>query len=205
MGVDRDTIAWVLYSDGELFRVDITNARVHRRPTGRSQQRPHSSSAWASRRTRRAAPTTRCSSPAAPRSARARRDAREARHQHDVTATTRRHRDRLARADRHRQRRAVGLVPATRANAARRADRQDDRRAVKTYTLPRSRGTPTRVGVRVLGRRLLGLPREETPTSSTTVYQIDGTTGAVKSTTARRRSRTIVGAGVSTCAPVVIQ
>jgi hypothetical protein len=38
---------------------------------------------------------------------------------------------------------------------------------------------------------------------STTVYQIDGATGAVKGQTPTG-SRTIVGAGVSTCAPVVI-
>jgi hypothetical protein len=39
---------------------------------------------------------------------------------------------------------------------------------------------------------------------STTVYQIDGNTGAMKGMTATG-SRVIVGAGVSTCAPVVIQ
>lgn len=38
---------------------------------------------------------------------------------------------------------------------------------------------------------------------ATTVYQIDGTTGAVKGMTATG-NRTIVGAGVSTCAPTVI-
>jgi hypothetical protein len=38
---------------------------------------------------------------------------------------------------------------------------------------------------------------------STTVYQIDGMTGAVKSTTPNT-GRSVVGAGVSTCAPVVI-
>jgi len=39
---------------------------------------------------------------------------------------------------------------------------------------------------------------------STTVYQIDGTSGAIKGTTPTT-GRTIVGAGVSTCAPTVIQ
>ncbi|MDB4958912.1 MAG: hypothetical protein JWO36_6481, partial [Myxococcales bacterium] len=38
---------------------------------------------------------------------------------------------------------------------------------------------------------------------STTVYQVDGTNGTIKSTTPAS-GRTIVGAGVSTCAPVVI-
>src|SRR5207245_2192195 len=38
---------------------------------------------------------------------------------------------------------------------------------------------------------------------STTVYQIDGMTGAIKGTTPTN-TRTIVGAGVSTCAPTVI-
>jgi hypothetical protein len=40
--------------------------------------------------------------------------------------------------------------------------------------------------------------------TSTTVYQVDGMTGAIKSTTPAP-GRTIVGAGVSTCAPTVIQ
>ena len=39
--------------------------------------------------------------------------------------------------------------------------------------------------------------------TATTVYQIDGMTGTIKGTTAAP-GRTIVGAGVSTCAPVVI-
>lgn len=38
---------------------------------------------------------------------------------------------------------------------------------------------------------------------SSTVYQVDGTTGAIKGTTPTA-NRTIVGAGVSTCAPTVI-
>ncbi|MGH2931213.1 MAG: hypothetical protein ACRDL8_23615, partial [Solirubrobacteraceae bacterium] len=38
---------------------------------------------------------------------------------------------------------------------------------------------------------------------ATSVYQVDGTTGTIKSTTPTN-SRVIVGAGVSTCAPVVI-
>ena len=38
---------------------------------------------------------------------------------------------------------------------------------------------------------------------STTVYQVDGMTGAIKSTTPTT-GRTVVGAGVSTCAPTVI-
>jgi hypothetical protein len=40
--------------------------------------------------------------------------------------------------------------------------------------------------------------------SATTVYQIDGGTGAITSTTPTG-NRTIVGAGVSTCAPTVIK
>ena len=40
--------------------------------------------------------------------------------------------------------------------------------------------------------------------TETKVYQIDGMTGAIKSTTSSG-GRTIVGAGVSTCAPVVVQ
>jgi hypothetical protein len=49
---------------------------------------------------------------------------------------------------------------------------------------------------------------EKDSESETSVYQIDGTTGAVKSTTtataAGAPEATIVGAGVSTCAPTII-
>jgi hypothetical protein len=38
---------------------------------------------------------------------------------------------------------------------------------------------------------------------STTVYQVDGTNGTIKGTTPTT-AHTIVGAGVSTCAPTVI-
>jgi hypothetical protein len=40
--------------------------------------------------------------------------------------------------------------------------------------------------------------------SATTVYQVEGATGAIASMTLAA-GRTIVGAGVSTCAPVIIQ
>ena len=40
--------------------------------------------------------------------------------------------------------------------------------------------------------------------TETKVYQIDGMTGAIKGTTSSG-GRTIVGAGVSTCAPIVVQ
>ena len=40
--------------------------------------------------------------------------------------------------------------------------------------------------------------------SSTKVYQVDGMTGAIESTTTAN-GRSIVGAGVSTCAPVIVQ
>ena len=39
---------------------------------------------------------------------------------------------------------------------------------------------------------------------STTVYQVDGTTGVIEGTTPTT-GRTIVGAGVSTCAPIVVE
>jgi hypothetical protein len=39
---------------------------------------------------------------------------------------------------------------------------------------------------------------------STTVYQVDGTTGVIEGTTPTT-GRTIVGAGVSTCAPVIVE
>lgn len=79
--------------------------------------------------------------------------------------------------------------------------------AVKTYQLSQLAGTPAAWAFAFWGGDFwIFLMRADIigPTDlNTKVYQIDGMTGALKSTT-DAPGRTIVGAGVSTCAPVVI-
>jgi hypothetical protein len=74
--------------------------------------------------------------------------------------------------------------------------------AIKTYTLPTLAGTMTGYAFAHWGGDFwVFLIKSAEP--STTVYQVDGLTGTIKGTTPTI-GRTIVGAGVSTCAPVVI-
>ena len=72
----------------------------------------------------------------------------------------------------------------------------------KTFTEPQLGGTMTAYAFAHWGGHFwVFLQRGTEP--NTTVYEIDGTTGVI-STTTPATGRTIVGAGVSTCAPVVI-
>ncbi|HEY5923463.1 MAG TPA: hypothetical protein VIV11_17405 [Kofleriaceae bacterium] len=74
--------------------------------------------------------------------------------------------------------------------------------ALKTYMVPTLAGTMTGYAFAHWGGDYwVFLIKNAEP--STTVYQIDGATGAITSTTPTT-SRTIVGAGVSTCAPTII-
>lgn len=75
--------------------------------------------------------------------------------------------------------------------------------AITTYPEPTLTGTDTGYAFAAWGGDFwVFLIRSGEPSS--TVYQVDGMTGAIKGTTATT-GRTIVGAGVSTCAPTVIQ
>jgi len=74
--------------------------------------------------------------------------------------------------------------------------------ALKTYNLPTLAGTMTGYAFAHWGGDYwVFLIKNSEP--STTVYQVDGATGMIKGTTPTS-GRTIVGAGVSTCAPTVI-
>ncbi|MEO8699182.1 MAG: hypothetical protein ABI867_04035 [Kofleriaceae bacterium] len=71
-----------------------------------------------------------------------------------------------------------------------------------TYMLPTLSGTPAAWAFAFFGGDyFIFLMRDSD--DATTVYQIDGTNGSIKGMTPTN-TRTIVGAGVSTCAPVVI-
>ncbi len=74
--------------------------------------------------------------------------------------------------------------------------------AAETFPLPTLAGMPAAWAFAFHGGDFWIFLMRDTE-FATTVYQIDGTTGAIKGNTATG-SRTIVGAGVSTCAPVVI-
>jgi hypothetical protein len=74
--------------------------------------------------------------------------------------------------------------------------------ALTTYMLPTLKGMPTAWAFAFWGGDYwIFLAKDADPYTS--VYQIDGTNGSIKGTPLTT-NRTIVGAGVSTCAPVVI-
>jgi hypothetical protein len=73
---------------------------------------------------------------------------------------------------------------------------------VKTYALPSLAGTPVAWAFAFWGGDFWIFLERDTD-GATTVYQIDGANGNIKGMTATN-TRHIVGAGVSTCAPVVI-
>jgi hypothetical protein len=80
--------------------------------------------------------------------------------------------------------------------------------ALKTYPLAALAGKPSSWAFAFWGGDFwvfLGLDDMDLPLP-TKIYQVDGTTGQIESTTdtAATKARNIVGAGVSTCAPVVI-
>ncbi|MBV8761975.1 MAG: hypothetical protein JO257_32075 [Deltaproteobacteria bacterium] len=75
--------------------------------------------------------------------------------------------------------------------------------AVTTYMLPTLKGMPTAWAFAFWGGDFWIFLQKDLETS-TTVYQIDGSNGSIKGMTAAS-GYTIVGAGVSTCAPIVIQ
>jgi len=75
---------------------------------------------------------------------------------------------------------------------------------IKTYNLPTLAGMPTAWAFAFWGGDFWIFLAKDDDTSST-VYQIDGANGTIKTTTpVTSPGRMIVGAGVSTCAPVVI-
>lgn len=74
--------------------------------------------------------------------------------------------------------------------------------ALKTYQAPSLAGDPMAWAFAFWGGDFWIFLMKGTDTA-TTVYQMDSNTGAIKGTT-QTGSRTIVGAGVSTCAPTVI-
>jgi hypothetical protein len=75
--------------------------------------------------------------------------------------------------------------------------------AIKTFKLDQLAGMPMAWAFAFWGGDYW-IFLERSTDSNTTVYQIDGMTGAIKGSTPEP-NRTIVGAGVSTCAPVVIE
>ena len=94
-----------------------------------------------------------------------------------------------------------GFMPDTTSARVVKFDKQTGA-ALTTYAVPSLAGTMTAYAFAHWGGDFWVFLRKGSETA-TTVYQIDGMTGAIEGMTPAT-GRTIVGAGVSTCAPVVI-
>jgi hypothetical protein len=198
MGVDRDAVAWVLYSSGELFRVDTATLQCTK-------------STWTSQgglslfgmgfSTTTVGGTTDAlfvaggSSPTATASTLATLSTQTFTAQTLGTVQGWPELTGTGNAE------LWGWFPDASAPRVEQINKGNGA-AVKTLPLPSLAGEPAAWAFAFWGGDFwIFLMRGNE--LSTTVYQIDGTTGAVKGSTPAP-GRTIVGAGVSTCAPVVI-
>jgi hypothetical protein len=205
MGVDRNTIAWVLYSDGSLFRVDILNNLACTKTAWSSQQgltqfgmgfstdtsggdtdtlfvaggasvSGASSSSLATLDTSSFSATPKGTVQGWP----------------ELTGT--------GTAE------LWGWFPSDELGISTpHVDKLDKAHgtALQSFPLSSLQGAPTAWAFAFWGGDFWIFLAKDSETN-TTVYQMDGNNGSIKGMTAAS-GRTIVGAGVSTCAPIVIQ
>lgn len=200
MGIDRNAGAWVLYSSGELFRVDTTSlactATQWSSPAGLAQfgMGFSTDAAGGSTDTLFIAGGA---GPSDPTSALNRLDTTTMAPSRVGTVTGWPELTGTGNAE------LWGFFPSTNGSTPRVAklDKATGA-AVQTFNLPTLSGTPLAWAFAFFGGDYFVFLMRDIETS-TTVYQIDGGNGAVKGMTATG-TRNIVGAGVSTCAPVVI-
>jgi hypothetical protein len=203
MGVDRNAVAWVLYSDGSLFRVDTTSlactATSWHSQSGLTQFGMGFSTDTSGGDTDTLFVAGGASVSGASTSTLAKLDTTS------MSATT------------------VGSVmgwpeltgtgtaelwgwfPSDENGAGTPRVEQIDKTsgtAIKTYNLSSLQGAPSAWAFAFWGGDFWIFLAKDLDLT-TTVYQIDGMTGQIKGSTPTN-TRTIVGAGVSTCAPTVI-
>ena len=200
MGIDRDAVAWVLFSDGKLFRVDTTNAACTS-TNWTTQQNEMLFGMGFSANTAGSTDDTLFISggPGDPATA---------------TTTT------LAKLSTATMTASVvgtvtgvpeltgngnaelwGWFPDANAPRVEQINKTNGA-PVKTYNLPSLKGTPMAWAFAFWGGDYWIFLERSTETM-TTVYQVKGDTGVITTMTGAP-GREIVGAGVSTCAPVVI-
>jgi hypothetical protein len=205
MGVDRNTIAWVLYSDGELFRVDTTASLACTATNWNSSNGLTQFGMGFSTNMAGGTDDTLFVAGGADVST-------------GTTAT-------LAKLDTtafsamtvgtvsgwpeltgNSNAELWGWFPSDSTGSTTPSVQKLDKTtgsALTTYMLPTLKGMPEAWAFAFWGGDYWIFLAKGSDLS-TTVYQIDGTNGSIKSTTPTS-GRLIVGAGVSTCAPVVIQ
>ena len=197
MAIDRYAIAWVVYSDAELFRVDIQNNLACTKTAWAAQHGLTKFGMGFSSDPGGMSETLYVASGTTPQtSTLAMLDTTS------MTATTWATLQGRPELTGTGSGQLWGWFPDASAPRVEQIDKTNGS-AIQTYTLSSLAGNPADWAFAFWGGDFWIFLMKGSETS-TTVYQVDGMTGAVKGSTPTS-ARKIVGAGVSTCAPVVIQ
>ena len=201
MGVDRNTIGWVLYSSGELFHVDILGNLACTKTTWASAMGLMQFGMGFSTDTAGGTTDTLFiaggAGPSNPTSTLAKLSTTS------MTATTVGTVQGWPELTGTGSAQLWGFFPSNNGSTPRieQIDKASGA-ATTTYMESSLNGMPSAWAFAFYGGDFWVFLMKDLETS-TTVYQVDGMTGAIKGMTPTN-TRTIVGAGVSTCAPVVI-
>jgi len=199
MGVDRDAVAWVLYNTGELFRVDTSTLACTKSNWVTQQGLDVFGMGFSSNTAGSTDDTLYIAGGADPLGASSAKLATLSTQSFTATAvgniTGWPELTGTGNAE------LWGWFPDAAAPRVEQIDKTSGA-AVKTYPLSQLAGTPTAWAFAFWGGDFWIFLERDTD-SATTVYQIDGANGTVKGMTPTG-TRRVVGAGVSTCAPVVI-
>jgi hypothetical protein len=202
MGVDRNTVAWVLYNDGELFRVDILNSLACTKTNWASADGLMQFGMGFSTDTAGGTTDTLFvaggqlpagSTPTSSTLAKLDTGSMSA----NTVGTVQGWPELTGTGSAE----LWGWFPDPNSPRVEQIDKTSGL-ATKTYPLASLAGNPMAWAFAFWGGDFWVFLQRDTD-AATSVYQIDGMTGSIKSTTPTN-TRVIVGAGVSTCAPVVI-
>lgn len=202
MGVDRNTIAWVLYSSGEVFHVDINNSLACTKTSYSGTNLIEFGMGFSTNATGGDADTLFISGgtdPSNTQSQLAKLDTTTMATTNIAKVTGQPELTGNSNAE------LWGFFPSDEFGTTTPRVEQIDKTngtAIKTFNLAALKGAPTAWAFAFYGGDYWVFLAKDSDTT-TKVYQVDGSTGSVKSTTPT--SHTIVGAGVSTCAPIILQ
>jgi hypothetical protein len=202
MGVDRNTIAWVLYSDGEVFHVDINNNLACTKTSYHGSALTEFGMGFSTDTVGGDTDTLFIAGgtdAGASQAQLAKLDTSSMATTNVAKVTGQPEMTGNSNAE------LWGFFPSDENGLSTPRVEQINKTtgaSIKNYNLAALQGVPTAWAFAFYGGDYwIFLAKDDDV--NTTVYQVDGATGSVKSTTPT--SRVIVGAGVSTCAPIILQ
>ena len=198
MGVDRNTIAWVLYTDGQMFRVDIQNNLACTKTPWLTQHNfVRFGMGFSSDAIGASSDTLFIAGPTG--SGAATLGTLDTASMNSTTIGGLLSSPELTGTG---SAQLWGWFPTPSAPHIDQLDKTNGS-VIRTFPLPSLAGLPGGYAFATWGGDFWVFLEKDSETA-TTVYQIDGTTGAIHGATPAG-TRVIVGAGVSSCAPIVLQ